>query len=43
MMSRKSFIITLAVGVLILVVGLLAVATDLWDWRLVPNPTPNRY
>jgi hypothetical protein len=39
---RKSFITTLAIGVLIVVLGVLAVATDLWDWRLVPNPTPSR-
>jgi hypothetical protein len=40
---RKSFITTLAIGVLIVVLGVLAVTTDMLDWRLVPNPTPNRY
>jgi hypothetical protein len=41
---RKSLIITLAIGVLIMVVlGVLAVATDMFDWRLVPHPTPSRY
>jgi hypothetical protein len=39
MISRKSFIVTLAIGALI-VLGLLAVGTNWLDWRLVPNPAP---
>lgn len=38
---RKPYIAALVLGVLLLI-GIL-LATDLFDWRLVPNPTPNRY
>jgi hypothetical protein len=38
---RKSFIV---IDVLVVVVlGLLAVTTDLFDWQLVPAPTRSRY
>jgi hypothetical protein len=40
--SRKFRIAALALGVLILLIGL-AAGTDMLDWRLVPNTTPNRY
>jgi hypothetical protein len=33
----------LVLGVLILIGLALVVVTDWFDWRLVPNPTPNRY
>ena len=42
--SRKLFIAALVLGAVIAVVlGLLAVETDPFDWRLVPHLTPNRY
>jgi hypothetical protein len=38
---KKSSIPVIVIGVLILVVlWVLAATTDLFDWRLVPNPTP---
>ena len=36
-------IAVLVLGVLILIGLGLLVATDWFDWRLVPSPTPNRY
>jgi hypothetical protein len=41
---RKSSIAKIVIGVLVVVVlSVLAVATDLFDWQLVPTPTPRRF
>jgi hypothetical protein len=40
--SPRKFRIAAIVLCVLILVGL-ALATDWFDWRLVPNPTPNRY